>query len=107
PPDSPPATTTPADTSSPVITIVGDNPAQIQVGSTYSDMGATVIDTNADGSANNNLGVHYNVDGIFLDQVSIDTSTTSSHTIVYSAVDGAGNWGFATRTVEVIPIVAP
>jgi len=40
------------------------------IGTSYSDMRATVTDT--------------------------------KNTVVYSAVDGAGNWRFATRTVEVI-----
>ncbi len=103
------STSTPAtDTTSPVITILGDNPAQVPVGSTYSDMGATVTDTNADGSTNNNLGLHFSVDGATMDTVVLDTSTTTNttatttHTIVYSAVDSANNWGYATRTVDVV-----
>jgi hypothetical protein len=50
---------------------------------------------------NDNLGLHYTVDGTAVQSIAIDTSTTSTHTIVYSAVDSAGNWGYATRTVEV------
>ncbi|MBA3733088.1 tail fiber domain-containing protein [Patescibacteria group bacterium] len=96
------STTTPTvDTSLPVITILGDNPASITVGTAYNDFGATVTDTNTDGSVNNNLGLHYTVDGVGVTSVSIDTTATSTHTVIYSAVDGAGNWGFATRTVEV------
>jgi hypothetical protein len=102
------ASSTPADTSAPVISVVGANPATIIYGTTYSDMGATVTDTNADGTVNNNLGLHFSVDGKDLPEVIVDTSmpadqtqATTTHTIVYSAVDGAGNWGYATRTVEV------
>ncbi|MFA6415809.1 MAG: tail fiber domain-containing protein, partial [Candidatus Paceibacterota bacterium] len=90
------------DTSTPTITILGDNPSTVTLHTSYSDMSATVTDTNADGSTNNNLGLHYNVDGLDLNQVSIDTSTTTVHTIVYSAVDSSNNWAYATRTVEVI-----
>ncbi|MSU45281.1 MAG: hypothetical protein EXS47_01475, partial [Candidatus Zambryskibacteria bacterium] len=97
------------DTSLPSITILGDNPATITVGSVYSDMGATVTDTNADGSVNNNLGIYYNINGTDMAQVSIDTTAstsspqaTTTHTIIYSAVDGAGNTGTATRIVNVI-----
>ena len=93
---------TTTDTTLPTVSILGNNPATITVGATYSDMGATVTDTNADGTINTNLGLHYNVDGVEVALVSIDTSTTTSHTIVYSSVDGAGNTGYATRTVEVI-----
>jgi len=96
------ASSTP-DTSSPVISIVGNNPAEVTVGSAYADLGATVTDTNGDGTVNNNLGLHFSVDGISVTDISLDTSTSSVHEIVYSAVDGAGNWGYATRTVNVLP----
>jgi hypothetical protein len=92
-----------ADTTSPIITILGQNPSQISAGTAYSDMGASVTDTDASGTVNTNLGLHYSVDGASVTSVSLDTSTTTTHTIVYSAVDSAGNWGFATRTVEVLP----
>ena len=102
PPSQPQGSTTPTDTTSPVITILGENPSQITVGTAYSDMGATVTDTDATVGTNNNLGLHFTVDGANLESVSIDTSTTTTHTIVYSAVDSSGNWGYATRTVKVI-----
>jgi hypothetical protein len=95
-------TITPVDTSAPVITVTGNNPAQIPVGVTYSDFGATVLDTNADGSTNSNLGLHFSVDGQSVNDIILDTSTSTTYTIVYSAVDGAGNWGYATRTIEVL-----
>jgi hypothetical protein len=94
------ATTT--DTTSPVITLLGDNPAVITVGSSYIDLGATVTDTNENGEVNNNLGLHFNVNGVDVTDISIDTTATSTNTVVFSAVDGAGNWGYATRTVEVV-----
>ncbi|MFA6415675.1 MAG: tail fiber domain-containing protein, partial [Candidatus Paceibacterota bacterium] len=105
-PDAVPQTT---DTSSPVISIISDNPAVVTVGTHYSDMGATVTDMGVNSLdltgplvRNDNLGLHYTVDGISLNEVSIDTSTSTIHTVVYSVVDGSGNWGYATRTVEVI-----
>ncbi len=118
PPNSPPppqnsnatSTETSADTTAPVITIISDNPANVFFGTTYSDMGATITDTGADGTVNNNLGLHFSVDGVNVDQVIIDTSisstsvqATTTHTVVYSAVDSSGNWGYATRTVNVLP----
>ncbi|MBA3732859.1 DUF5011 domain-containing protein [Patescibacteria group bacterium] len=91
-----------SDKTSPIITINGNNPAQITKGTSYIDLGASVVDTNADGTINNNLGLHFTVDGVSLNDVTIDTSTTTTHTIVYSAVDASNNWGYATRTVEII-----
>lgn len=90
------------DTSNPVITILGDNPATITVGTTYSDMGATVSDTDGEGNINNNLGLQYSLNGVTVQSISINTSATSTNTIVYSAVDGNNNWAHATRTVHVI-----
>jgi hypothetical protein len=82
--------------------LLGDNPAVITVGSSYIDLGATVTDTNENGEVNNNLGLHFNVNGVDVTDISIDTTATSTNTVVFSAVDGAGNWGYATRTVEVV-----
>jgi hypothetical protein len=91
------------DTTAPVIKIQGENPASIQVGSSYIDLGATVTDIGANGEVNNNLGIKYMVNGIEMTDISIDTSTTTTHTIVYSSVDTSGNYGYATRTVDIIP----
>ncbi len=105
------ATSTPSDVSSapalgdvsvPVISILGDNPATITVGTSYSDMNATVTDTNADGSVNNNLGITTFLDGVEMQSIYLDTSTTSVHTILYKATDGAGNIGQASRTVNIV-----
>jgi hypothetical protein len=84
------ATSSVADTESPVITILGNNPAQILVGATYVDPGATVADNH-----DTNLGVH-----VFGDQ--IDTSVVGDHTVTYVATDTAGNTATSTRTVSVI-----
>jgi Chaperone of endosialidase/Domain of unknown function (DUF5011) len=92
------ATSTP-DTP-PIITINGDNPAIIYVGDTYIDLGATIT-----GPAQDlNLGINVSVDGgatTTPDQISIDTSTSSTHTISYSATDQSGETGYATRSVIV------
>lgn len=94
--------TTSTDITAPVISILGDNPAEITVGTSYVDIGATVTDTGIDGIINNNLGLHYSVDGITLSEVTIDTSTSTTHTVIYSAQDQSGNWGYATRTINII-----
>jgi len=82
--------------SAPVITVNGDNPARVAVGSTYADLGATVAD-----DKDNNLGIHTFVNGTETDQVVLDTSTTTLYTITYRATDTDGNMGEATRSVVV------
>jgi hypothetical protein len=78
-----------ADTVAPVISIVGDNPATVFQGSTYTDAGATATD-NVDGS------VSVTTSG------SVDTSTVGEYTLTYTASDSAGNESSATRTVNVV-----
>jgi hypothetical protein len=103
-------TATTTDTISPEISLMGNNPAEIMVGSSYVDLGATVTDMGINPLdpggplvLNTNLGLQYSVDGVSVTEISLDTSTSTTHTIVFSAVDQSGNWGYATRTVEVIP----
>ena len=81
---------TPPDTVFPVITINGDNPAVVELGSSYVDAGAT-----SDG------GETVTSTG------SVDTSTLGTYTITYSATDDAGNTSTATRTVNVVDTTAP
>ena len=82
--------TTPPDTVFPVITILGDNPASVELGSTYTDAGAT-----SDG------GESVSSSG------SVDTDTVGTYTITYSATDAAGNTSTATRTVNVVDTTPP
>ena len=78
------------DTTAPVITITGDNPATVELGTTYTDAGAA-----ADG------GETVTSTG------TVDTSTVGAYTITYSATDAANNTGTATRTVNVVDTTAP
>ena len=97
-----------ADTEAPTISINGNNPATINVGDNYVDLGASISD-----NVDQNLGYSASVDGGTAttdDQVVIDTSASGTHTIEYSATDAAGNTGTATRTVDVVdptPTPAP
>ena len=75
----------PPDTTAPVITVTGDNPASVELGDTYTDAGAT-----ADG------GETVTSTG------TVDTTTVGEYTITYSATDAANNTGTATRTVNVV-----
>ena len=79
-----------ADTEPPVITINGNNPANVEVGAAYADLGATVFDAGSP-----NIGVHT------FGLEAIDTSTTTSYIITYTATDQAGNTATTTRQVIV------
>jgi surface protein len=78
------------DTTAPVITVTGDNPATVEKGTTYTDAGAS-----ADG------GETVTTTG------TVNTSVVGSYTLTYSATDAAGNTGTATRTVNVVDTTAP
>ena len=83
-------TAIPPDTVFPVITILGDNPATVELGGTYTDAGAT-----SDG------GETVSSSG------TVDTNTLGTYTITYSATDAAGNTSTATRTVNVVDTTPP
>jgi hypothetical protein len=77
------------------IQILGDNPARVAVGGTYTDLGAV-----ATNDTNEELTVKIFVNGAAVESVSISTATTSTYTIRYIAED-SGSTKEATRTVEV------
>ena len=101
--DDPPAGGEPltdSDTEAPVITLLGNNPAEISIGSTYGDLGATVAD-----NVDDNLGYKVSVDGgpeRYPNEILIDTSVAGEHTIIYKATDNTGNIGTAERIVRVV-----
>ena len=77
------------DTTNPVVTVTGDNPATVELGDTYTDAGATTTEGTVSSSG------------------TVDTSTVGTYTITYSATDDSGNVGTATRTVNVVDTTAP
>ena len=80
-----------ADTTPPVITLVGDNPVNITVGDTYTDAGATASD-DVDGDITTNIVTVNNV----------DATTIGTYTVTYNVSDAAGNPATeVTRTVNV------
>ena len=81
------------DTTPPTITILGDNPMTIEVGSTFSDPGVTVYDQ--DGSST------YTTTG------TVTSNVLGTYTLTYTAVDNSGNQATATRTVNVIDTTEP
>jgi hypothetical protein len=83
--------------SAPVIQINDDNPAIIQVGDTYSDLGATITAPLAD----LNLGIKTFLNGQLTSNIVIDTSAAATDTIDYVATDQIGLAATSTRTVIV------
>ena len=78
----------------PVITINGSNPDSVELGSAYTDPGATAFDEYHGATPVTSSGT-------------VDTSTAGSYTITYTATDKDGNTATATRTVNVVDTVSP
>jgi hypothetical protein len=84
------------DEIAPVITLLGDNPATIELGNVYSDAGATAVD-NTDGNLTNSITTTSNV----------DVTAVGSYTVTYNVSDAAGNAATSVvRTVSIV-LVAP
>ena len=85
------------DTTAPVITLTGDSQVNLEVGSTYTDAGATASD-NYDGDISSQIVVVNNV----------DVNTLGSYTVTYSVSDSSSNAAsVVTRTVNVVDQTAP
>jgi hypothetical protein len=100
---SPSSSTPAANDTPPVIQINGDNPAIIQVGATYADLGATITGPQADLY----LGIQTYLNGALVSNIALDTSATATDTIDYVATDGQGLTSTSTRTVIVEPAAIP
>lgn len=85
-----------SDTTSPSITVVGDNPATVECGDTYTDAGATATD-NIDGTLTSSIAT----------SSTVDTDTPASYTVTYTVSDVSTNQGTGTRTVTVSDTTAP
>jgi hypothetical protein len=88
-----------SDTEPPIIEIQGNNPAYIDVGSQYTDLGVLVTD-----NVDQNLGYKIGLNGgpeIYPNELQLDTSTSTEYELIYRAVDQAGNLGTAIRRVIV------
>ena len=81
------------DTTAPVITLLGDNPAEVIEGLTYTDAGASASD-DIDGDLTESIVVVNNV----------DTSVIGSYTVTYNVSDAAGN--AADEVVRTVNVVA-
>jgi hypothetical protein len=88
----------------PIIQINGDNPARINVGDTYQDLGATITGPQAD----LNLGLKTLLNGQLVSTIVIDTSAAATDTIDYVATKQSGLTATSTRTVIIqAPPTAP
>jgi hypothetical protein len=77
------------DNTAPVITLNGSNNVQINVGTSYTDPGATAVDS-VDGNC------------LVTSSLPISTASTGEKTITYTARDEAGNTSTASRTIRVV-----
>jgi len=81
------------DTTAPVMSVTGDNPATVELGASYTDAGATGSD----------LGGAVTVSS----SGTVNTDAVGTYTITYTGTDPSGNTATATRTVNVTDTTAP
>ncbi len=85
------ASDTPADTTAPTITLLGDNPLSLDLGTPYSEPGYTASD---------------NVDGDITDDVvvsgAVDHNVEGQYSRTYTVSDAAGNPRTVVRVVNVV-----
>ena len=85
------------DTTVPVITLLGDDPVTLEVGTTYNDAGATAND-NYDGNITTSIA---RMD-------SVNSNTVGTYTVTYNVSDSSGNQAVeVTRAVNVVDTTAP
>lgn len=90
------ATPAPSGPSSLTLQVLGNNPAEVPTGSTYSDLGALLVYPQ-----NPNLGYYIFYNGKQTSNPRIDTSVPGRHEIEYRATDMEGRQVVAVRTVVV------
>ena len=88
------------DTTPPVITLQGNNPAIIELFSVYNDLGATVTD-NVDSNLGYEVWRNDEYLGRNITEISVDTSEAGEWAISYVATDNSGNTATSTRIVIV------
>jgi hypothetical protein len=79
----------------PIIQINGDNPATIQVGDSYTDLGATITGPQPD----LNLDLKTFLNGSLTSNIAIDTTQPATDSIDYVATDQSGLTSTSTRTI--------
>ena len=83
-------------TTPPSISVQGDNPSVLQIGDTYTDLGAIATDNEGD-----TLGYKTLLNGALVSNIVIDTSQVATDTIEYVATDTWGNTATSTRTIVI------
>jgi len=84
------------DDIAPVITLTGNNPQTITVGSTYTELGATAMD-NVDGDISGNITT---------DAAAVNIAVAGSYNVTYNVSDAAGNTAVEMiRTVNVVTVI--
>lgn len=86
-------------TTPPTITINGNNPAVIEVGDGYDDLGVTVSDVGPGQAGDTNLGYQTFLNGTLVSNIVLDTNQVATDTIDYVATDSDGLTATSTRTV--------
>ena len=94
-------------TTPPTITVNGDNPAIIEVGDSYADLGASGTDTGPGQAGDANLGYQTFLNGTLVSNIVLNTSQVAADTIDYVATDTDGLTATSTRTVLIEPAAAP
>ena len=85
------------DTTSPVTTLVGSSTIQTEIGSVYTDLGATATD-NLDGDITANI----------VSVSTVNTNMLGTYSVTYNVSDAVGNKAqIVTRTVEVVDTTKP
>ncbi|MAX49369.1 MAG: hypothetical protein CMD75_00870 [Gammaproteobacteria bacterium] len=82
------------DNTPPTVSIIGDNPITVELGSTYTDPGITATDDSGGQVTVTTSGT-------------VDTNTAGTYTITYTATDSSGNSTTVTRTVIVEDTTPP
>ncbi|MCH9813907.1 MAG: DUF5011 domain-containing protein [Epsilonproteobacteria bacterium] len=85
------------DTTIPIITIIGENPQSIEVGTAYVELGASAIDS-YDGNITTDITITHTV----------DVNTLGNYTVTYNVSDSSANPATTmTRDVYVVDTTAP
>ena len=88
------------DTTIPEITLTGANPQSIELGTSYSELGATATDNTDDDSTITSA--------IDIDASAVNVNVLGDYTVFYNVSDAAGNAAIqVTRTVNVVDTTIP
>ena len=87
-----------ADTTVPLITLIGEAIISLEVGTAYTDQGATALD-NIDGDITSSI--------VTVGDTTVDVNTAGDYTVTYNVSDAAGNAAVeVVRTITVSAAVA-